>query len=767
MNFDMSTPGGGGDDGGGGGGGVGGGVDGVSGTVLVPSVTNGVSAHHNHHHQVSRDLKLGADHNEYAYTSSLADWMVQARPPWDTPNDDGTAQNARVGLGTAHVPDANFIAQAIKEGVRHIDTARDYGTEKWVAQGIKLANVSRSSVFITSMCNGEPAVHIGATLAALDSEYVDLYLLHWPQQDEARRKLQWRQLEIIRSLGKARFVGVANADVPMLRQLIEEWDAKVDAVQCECNVYCQNRDVVEFCAGRGIPVIGYGAIAGNVWFRQLRVSYGRRSLPRMMKHPTVTEAASAARCTPAQVLISWGLRRGVLQIPKASTIERVRQNCASVDVQIPDSVERRLTSLLDRRRSTAITLDILYKRRRNAVLRTLTVMQNCVLVWLIRSAAYLMFFTVRRQNVRRAALAMRQVANDLQQSSSVARLAVPPQTIAAFSRAATVSLYRRHGHHAPMHDNITRPQGACVFPIHWFGAASNDVKSHFDALAKEASSDVRANALASLDACLRPAVANQLGMSSAAFLRSYIMTDARRIAGAGTQRVVHTDREYLYANDTQAFQLWIPIRMEEGNMNGDGILMASGSVADVAAGSRIPVELAFDFENDTIGMHNASDEDDRAALATWEAFGGDRNITLKPVNVSVGQCLAFNGGNLHCSDVGTTKNRVAITARYIRRENFVDLDALQMSDEPEEVLRLAQRLRVRNHGKPILHFHIPFETKRLDLSTSKFFKLLEMVEENEWRVDGSDVRQEERRRSRAGSSTSSYSHSAPNSPQKL
>ena len=85
-----------------------------------------------------------------------------------------------------------------------------------------------------------------------------------------------------------------------------------------------------------------------------------------------------------------------------------------------------------------------------------------------------------------------------------------------------------------------------------------------------------------------------------------------------------------------------------------------------------------------------------------------------------------NSRSRPCSDVGTTKNRVAITARYIRRENFVDLDALQMSDEPEEVLRLAQRLRVRNHGKPILHFHIPFETKRLDLSTSKFFKLLEM-----------------------------------------
>ena len=278
-------------------------------------------------------------------------------PPWDQ-------QERRVGLGCALLPSAELVAQALKAGVRHLDTARDYGTEAWVAQALKAARVPRSDVFVTSKCNGWPEKHIDASLNALETSYVDLYLMHWPMLDDARRKMQWQQLEQIRTCGKARFVGVANADVPMLTQLVDVWKCRLDAVQCEVNVYCQNDDVLAFCTERGIPVIGYGAVAGNVWFQELRKPYGRCDLPRMLKHPEVVAAAEMAGCTPGQALIAWGLQRGALQIPKASTIERVLENCASIDVLLPEAATRRLTALNDPARSTSVALDMVLRRRR-------------------------------------------------------------------------------------------------------------------------------------------------------------------------------------------------------------------------------------------------------------------------------------------------------------------------------------------------------------------------------------------------------------------
>src|SRR5690606_12607402 len=149
----------------------------------------------------------------------------------------------QLGLGVWQASPADTeraVAVAIGEaGYRHIDTAAIYGNEEAVGRGIAAAGVPREDLFITTkLWNADHGrdralAAIEASLGRLGLDHVDLYLIHWPLQDAARRAETWRALEELRDAGKARAIGVPNFTIGQLEELIDLGGAVPDVNQVQ------------------------------------------------------------------------------------------------------------------------------------------------------------------------------------------------------------------------------------------------------------------------------------------------------------------------------------------------------------------------------------------------------------------------------------------------------------------------------------------------------------------------------------------------------
>src|SRR6267154_3280904 len=133
-------------------------------------------------------------------------------------------QMPMLGLGVWQVPDGaatvNAVRWALDLGYRHIDTAQAYGNEESVGRALRESGVPRDQVFITTKFNPsrkDPAAEAGDSLQRLGTDYVDLYLVHWPQGGATRA---WSGMERARELGYARSIGVSNFGLQELDQVL-------------------------------------------------------------------------------------------------------------------------------------------------------------------------------------------------------------------------------------------------------------------------------------------------------------------------------------------------------------------------------------------------------------------------------------------------------------------------------------------------------------------------------------------------------------------
>jgi diketogulonate reductase-like aldo/keto reductase len=230
----------------------------------------------------------------------------------------GGVELPRLGLGVYQSrPGAETrlaVQAALQLGYRHVDTARAYGNERDVAEGIAASGVPRREVFVTTkLWNSDHGYDEALracddSLARLRMDQVDLYLVHWPVQ--GLRHETWRALERLKADGKARAIGVSNYTVRHLEELLEHAREPPAVNQVELHPFLQQRELVEFCAGSGIVVEAYAPLVKA----------------HRMDHPVLLQSARKHRATPAQVLVRWALQQGLVALPKSVKAARIAEN---------------------------------------------------------------------------------------------------------------------------------------------------------------------------------------------------------------------------------------------------------------------------------------------------------------------------------------------------------------------------------------------------------------------------------------------------------
>ncbi|MBV9350815.1 MAG: aldo/keto reductase [Mycobacterium sp.] len=260
--------------------------------------------------------------------------------PSITLNDGNTIP--QLGFGVFQVePDqtAAAVRSALEVGYRHIDTAEMYGNEKEVGQGIREAGLDRGDVYITSKLNNgyhrpdDARRAFDATLSALGSDYVDLFLIHWPLPTlyDGDFVSTWTTLEEFAEDGRARSIGVSNFQVDHLDRLTGAADTVPAVNQIEVHPYFTNEQVRAYNREHRIATEAWSPIAQG----------------KVLSDEVITSIADAHSKTPAQVVLRWHIQRGDIVFPKSVHPERMKSNFDIFDFSL-SSAEMDAVTGLDR-----------------------------------------------------------------------------------------------------------------------------------------------------------------------------------------------------------------------------------------------------------------------------------------------------------------------------------------------------------------------------------------------------------------------------------
>jgi diketogulonate reductase-like aldo/keto reductase len=216
----------------------------------------------------------------------------------------------------------NAVTYALEAGYRAIDTAAMYANEADVGEAVRASRLPRDEVFVTTKLwhtdhGYEPALRAGrASQQRLGLGAIDLYLIHWPRANSPKDRLDsWRALEQLQREGVCRAIGVSNYTVRHLEELRAHANVVPAVDQVECHPFVFDPELLHYCERQGIRL--------EAWSPLTR---GRR-----LDDPTIVTIAAAHHRTPAQVLIRWGLEHGILEIPKSTHRERIRENAQVFD----------------------------------------------------------------------------------------------------------------------------------------------------------------------------------------------------------------------------------------------------------------------------------------------------------------------------------------------------------------------------------------------------------------------------------------------------
>jgi 2,5-diketo-D-gluconate reductase A len=246
----------------------------------------------------------------------------------------------QLGFGVFQIPPeetAEAVNEALRVGYRHIDTAEMYRNERGVGEAVKASDVDRSEVFITSKLNNgyhEPDAARGAfdrTLSELGTEYVDLFLIHWPLPTlyDGDYVSTWKTLEEFKSEGRARSIGVSNFQVEHLERLAAETETVPAVNQIELHPYFCNDAVHSYGRAHGIATEAWSPIAQG----------------EVLGDRTITEIAKRAERSPAQVVLRWHIQRGNIVFPKSVTPERIKENFELFDFELSHDDVARIDAL--------------------------------------------------------------------------------------------------------------------------------------------------------------------------------------------------------------------------------------------------------------------------------------------------------------------------------------------------------------------------------------------------------------------------------------
>jgi 2,5-diketo-D-gluconate reductase B len=244
-----------------------------------------------------------------------------------------TAQGMRMpalGLGTWRLSGAecvDAVHSALDLGYRHIDTAEMYGNEEAVGAAIAGSGVKRSEIHLTTkvwwenLAGNGIARAIEASLARLGTDYVDLYLIHWPAPEMDLAQALGALVKV-QEQGLARAIGVANFPVALLRQAVEQVGAPIACNQFEYHVLLGQDRLVEYCQSKGVAVVAYAPLAQG----------------RLAQHEELQAIAHKHKATAAQVALKWLLDQpGVAAIPKAQRRTTQQANLDALRIKLDDT----------------------------------------------------------------------------------------------------------------------------------------------------------------------------------------------------------------------------------------------------------------------------------------------------------------------------------------------------------------------------------------------------------------------------------------------
>jgi diketogulonate reductase-like aldo/keto reductase len=229
-----------------------------------------------------------------------------------------------LGFGVWQVPDGreceDAVRWALELGYRHVDTAQAYGNERSVGRALRDSGVPREDVFVTTKFypqRSDPEAQAARSLERLGLEYVDLYIIHWPQGGPT---WAWDGMQRAREHGYARSIGISNFSVAEVDELLAvAGDAPV-VNQVQISPFEHRRALLDGCEERGVAVEAYSPLGTGRHLRDERVA----------------QIADRLGRTPAQVLIRWCLQRDLVVLPKSTHRERIEENAQVFDFTLSD-----------------------------------------------------------------------------------------------------------------------------------------------------------------------------------------------------------------------------------------------------------------------------------------------------------------------------------------------------------------------------------------------------------------------------------------------
>ena len=234
----------------------------------------------------------------------------------------------QLGFGTWQIAPEEAeqaVAKALEVGYRHVDTAQMYGNEVEVGTAIKASGLDRGEIFLTTKLSNEEHGFQKAknaleeSLSKLATEYVDLFLIHWPKPQEDRYVETWRALVELRSEGKVREIGVSNFTVANLQRLADETEVVPAVNQIELHPFFQQHGLKREHGDRGIVTEAWSPLAQG---------------GELLEEDAVAGIADAHGKKPGHVVLRWHIQNGNVIFPKSVTPDRIAQNFEIFDFEL-------------------------------------------------------------------------------------------------------------------------------------------------------------------------------------------------------------------------------------------------------------------------------------------------------------------------------------------------------------------------------------------------------------------------------------------------